>query len=77
MVPFETRTGLAPLIGQAFPIEDGLAGTGTRRRPVLFVPPTATHPYLGLEETCSYPVPGCYFDNTGALTATFGLYQIE
>ena len=66
---------LSPRIGQVFFIGDGLTGTGSGSMQVFGVPPTATHLYLGYVDACSGgPVPSCYPDNAGSLTAIF---QIE
>lgn len=67
---------LQPVIGQVFFVGDGLTGTGTGRRQMFLVPPTATQLYLGYVDSCSssgYASPGCYFDNGGSITATFSI----
>lgn len=67
---------LSPRIGQVFFIGDGLTGTGTGHIQTFFVPPTATHLYLGYVDNCRAPnntVPGCYSDNVGSLNATVRL----
>lgn len=69
---------LSPKIGQVFFIGDGLTGTGTGSVQVFVVPATATHLYLGYVDACSGgPVPSCYSDNAGSLTATFQIEQHE
>lgn len=70
-------TALAPEVGQVFFIGDGLTGTGIGRPQAFVVPATATHLYLGFVDTCANFLPGCYSDNSGTLTATFGLYNIK
>jgi hypothetical protein len=68
---------LAPKIGQVFFIGDGLTGTGSGTLQTFFVPPTATHLYLGYVDVCSSSstAPGCYFDNVGSLSVTVWLQQ--
>jgi hypothetical protein len=69
---------LAPKIGQVFFIGDGLTGTGTGTVQTFFVPPTATHLYLGYIDSCTQTtpgVPGCYTGNAGSLSVTARLQQ--
>jgi hypothetical protein len=66
---------LSPKIGQVFFIGDGLTGTGTGSIQTFYVPATATHLYLGFADSCATPVPGCYSDNVGELSATVRLQQ--
>jgi hypothetical protein len=69
---------LAPKIGQVFFIGDGLTGTGSGAVQVFAIPATATHLYLGYVDSCNGgPVPSCYSDNVGSLTAIFQLHQYE
>jgi hypothetical protein len=69
---------LAPQIRQVFFIGDGLTGTGTGHIQTFYVPPTATHLYLGYADNCRAPnntEPGCYSDNVGSLSVTARLQQ--
>ncbi|MGA2591430.1 MAG: hypothetical protein ABSH32_16035 [Bryobacteraceae bacterium] len=67
---------LSPLIGQVFFIGNGLTGTDTGAHHVFFVPPTATHLYLGYVDSCSNSVPGCYYNNRGAVAANIQLQSL-
>jgi hypothetical protein len=72
---FLTQT---PKIGQVFFLGDGLTGTGTGTIQKFFVPPTATHLYLGYIDSCTQTtpgVPGCYTGNAGSLSVTARLQQ--
>jgi hypothetical protein len=71
-------TALSPAIGQVFFIGDGHTGFNAPSHKIqLFnVPPTATHLYLGMVDSCCciFLSGGCYSDNSGALTAQFTIY---
>jgi len=73
-------SALSPQVGQVFFIGDGLTGTGAGAIQVYYVPPTATHLYLGYVDSCGNGAPGCYNDNSGTITATFSIstcnYQV-
>jgi probable HAF family extracellular repeat protein len=66
-------TSLSPLPGQVFFIGDGLTETGAGSPQVFYVPPTATHLYLGYVDSCNGTSnkPSCYSDNSGSVTPTF------
>lgn len=67
---------LSPSIGQVFFIGDGLTRTGAGKLQTFFVPPTATHLYLGYVDSCTSTVPtapGCFADNAGSLNVTVRL----
>jgi hypothetical protein len=63
-------------IGQVFFIGDGLTGTGTGELQAFFVPPTATHLYLGYPDG-SNGIPQGYSNNTGSLKVVLELHQIH
>jgi hypothetical protein len=64
---------LSPKIGQVFFIGEGLTATNIGDIQTFFVPPTATHLYLGFVDSCTPTtptVPGCFSDNVGSLNVT-------
>lgn len=69
---------LSPEIGQIFFIGDGLTGSASGSIQVFVVPPAATHLYLGYVDSCNGgAAPGCYSDNSGAMTANLVLRDYE
>jgi hypothetical protein len=70
-IPVDFAT-LAPQIAQLFFVGDGLTGTGVGAAQQFLVPSAATRLYLGFEDAAFFAGdPGYYFDNHGALTASY------
>ncbi|MEO8659431.1 MAG: hypothetical protein ABI693_13240 [Bryobacteraceae bacterium] len=65
-----------PRLGQVFFIGDGLTGTGTGDYQRFWVPPAATHLYLGYVDAYPgpNPLPNGYSNNVGGLTVFLRLH---